>query len=241
MSFHPKKCTTIRVTRTKWPLNTKYQLHGLTLEEVQGVKYLGIRISSDLSWREHVRQTTAKATKSLVFLRRNLHSCPQNVRAQAYTTLIRPVLEYASTVWDPHEIQLIQQIEQVQRQATRFATGSYYSRDPGCVTNMLNKLQWEPLQHRRAKSIVIMLYKMIHQEVEIPIQHLLVTNTRVTPGAQANNIRQISTRVDVYKFSFVPSTITAWNRLPSETRAAPSVDSFRQAIQNLEPANLAGY
>ena len=111
------------------------------------------------------------------------------MRAQAYTTLIRPVLEYASTVWDPHQIQLIQQIEQVQRQAACFATGDYYSRDPGCVTNMLNKLQWEPLQHRRAKSKVIMLYKTFHQEVEIPIQHLLVTNTRVTRGTQANNIK----------------------------------------------------
>ena len=86
-----------------------------------------------------------------------------------------------------------------------------------------------------------MLYKIIHREVEIPIQNLLVTNTKVTHGTQANNIRQISTRVDVYKFSFVSSAITAWNRLPSEVRAAPSVDSFRQAIQNLEPVNLAGY
>ena len=119
--------------------------------------------------------------------------------------------------------------------------GDYYSRDPGCVTNMLNKLQWEPLQHRRGKSKVIMLYKIIHREVEIPIHHLLVTNSRVTRGTQANNIRQISTRVDVYKFSFLPSTITAWNGLPSEARAAPSVDSFRQAIQNLGPAIITRY
>ena len=239
--FTPRNAPPFGVTRKKWPLNTKYQLHGHTLEVVEGSKYLGIHISSDLSWREHIRQTTAKATKSLGFLRRNLHSCPQNVRAQVYTTLIRPVIEYASTVWDPHQIELIQQIQQVQHQAARFATGNYYSMDPGCVTNMLNKLQWEPLQHRREKSKVIMLYKIIHQEVEIPIQDLLVTNTRVTRGTQANNIRKISTRVDVYKFSFVPSTVTAWNRLPSEARAASSVDSFRQAIQKLEPVNLAGY
>ena len=125
----------------KLSLNNKYQLDGHTLEVVEGGKYLGIHISSDLSWREHVRQTTAKATN----LRRNLQSFQQNARAQAYTTLIRPVLEYASTVLDPHQIQLIQQIEQVQSQAARFATGNYYSRDPGCFTNMLNKLQWEPL------------------------------------------------------------------------------------------------
>ena len=171
MSLHPQKCTTIRVTSKKRSLNTNYQLHGHTLEVVEGGKYLGIHISSDLSWREHVRQTTAKATKSLGFLRRNLHSCPQNVRAQAYITLIRPVLEYASTVWDPNQIQLIQQIELVQRQAARFATGNYYSRDPGCVTNMLNKLQWEPLQHRRAKSKVIMLYKIIHHKHQSHSRH----------------------------------------------------------------------
>ena len=93
------------------------------------------------------------------------------------------------------------------KEPARFATGNYYSRNPGCVTNMVNKLQGEHLQHRRSKSKVIMLYKIIHQEVEIPIQHLLVTNTRVTRGTQANNIRQISTRVNVYKFSFVSSTI----------------------------------
>ena len=87
ISFHPQKCTTIRVTRKKRPLKleTSYQLHGHTLEVVDGGKYLGIHISNDLSSREHIRQTTAKATRYLGFLRRNLHSCPQNVRAQAYT------------------------------------------------------------------------------------------------------------------------------------------------------------
>ena len=79
MSFHPEKCTTIRITRKKRPFETKYHLHGHTLEVVEGGKYLGVHISNDLSWREHIRQTTAKATRSLGFLRRNLHSCPQNV------------------------------------------------------------------------------------------------------------------------------------------------------------------
>ena len=32
----------------KWPLNTKYQLHGHTLEVVEWGKYLGIHISSDI-------------------------------------------------------------------------------------------------------------------------------------------------------------------------------------------------
>ena len=185
MSFHPQKYTTIRVTRKKRPLETSYQLRGNTLEVVDGGKYLGIHISNDLSWREHIRQTTTKATRSLGFLGHNLHSYPQNVRAQAYTTLVRPVLKYASKVWDPHQIQQIQRLEQVQRQTARFATGNYYSREPGCVTNILKDLQWEPLRHRRVKGKIVMLYKIIHYEVEIPIHGLMVTNTRVTHGTQA--------------------------------------------------------
>ena len=85
-----------------------------------------------------------------------------------------------------------------------------------------------------------MLYKSIHYEVEIPIHSLLVTNTRVTRGTQANNIRQISTRLDVYKFSFLPST-TRCGSLPVTVRAAPSVDSFQQAIQTLDPAVYIKY
>ena len=42
-------------------------------------------------------------------------------------------------------------------------------------------------------------------------------------------------------FRFVICSDLSSRPVPSEARAAPSVDSFRQAIQNLEPVNLAAY
>ena len=143
MMFHPEKCTTIHISKKRMPVQTGYQLHGHTLESVPGGKYLGVHISKDLSWNSHIQQTTAKATRSVGFLRRNLRGCPSDVKAQAYTTLVRPVLEYASSVWDPYTIQQINALERVQRQAARFVTGDYFSRDPGCVTNMLHQLAWD--------------------------------------------------------------------------------------------------
>ena len=98
MAFHPQKCTTIHISKKRKPTICDYHLHGHTLESVPGGKYLGLYISKDLSWREHINQTTAKASRSVGFLRRNLRSCPQEVKSQAYTTLVRPVLEYASAV-----------------------------------------------------------------------------------------------------------------------------------------------
>ena len=39
--------------------------------------------------------------------------------------MARPILEYASTVWDPHTNVNINKLESVQRHAARFCLGDY--------------------------------------------------------------------------------------------------------------------
>ena len=119
MMFHPEKCTTIHISKKRMPVRTGYQFLGHTLESVPGGKYLGVHISKDLFWSSHIQQTTAKVSRSVGFLRRNLRGFPNDVQAQAYTTLVRPVLENVSSVLDPYTIQQINALERVQRQAAR--------------------------------------------------------------------------------------------------------------------------
>lgn len=114
--------------------------------------------------------------------------------------------------------------------SSKVYTGDYSSRDPGSVSIMLYQLGSEPLEHQRAWNRVIMFYKIYHHIVEVPVHHLLhITNSR-THGSMANKISQISTRVDVYKYSFIPATITTRNNIPATLRNLPSVDNFRHAI-----------
>ncbi|KAK3090534.1 hypothetical protein FSP39_012539, partial [Pinctada imbricata] len=56
--------------------------------------------------------------------------------------------------------------------------------------------------------------------------------------AVANNIRHISTRVDVYKYSFLPRTIITWNSIPPDIRNQPSIDSFRHALLTISMPGL---
>ena len=63
--------------------------------------------------------------RRLGFLRRNLSSCPQDVKEMAYKGLVRPILECASLVWDPHGIAVQEELEKVQNCAARFVTGNY--------------------------------------------------------------------------------------------------------------------
>ena len=55
-----------------------------------------------------------KATKVLNLIKRTLHNCTKEVKESAYLTLVRPILEYAAIVWDPHQKYLIDNIEKIQ-------------------------------------------------------------------------------------------------------------------------------
>jgi hypothetical protein len=102
MSFHPAKCTTVHMTRRRITLPYGYTLHGQTLQEETQAKYLGVTLTSDLKWSTHIANITNKANKTLGFVRRNIKTNNKAAKQAAYKALVRPVLEYASPVWDPH-------------------------------------------------------------------------------------------------------------------------------------------
>ena len=81
-----------------------------------------------------------KANRTLGFLRRNLFSCPQDVKEAAYKGLVRPVLEYGSSVWDPHTKCLQEELEKVQNRAARFVTRNY-TFEEGSMTGILEQLR----------------------------------------------------------------------------------------------------
>ena len=100
----------------KKPIKTDYVLHGQVLEFVTCAKYLGVHISSDISWNSLILdRITGNANRTIGFISRNIKTKMSRVRETAYNTLVRPQLEYVSAVWDPHTGRRIKQIERIQR------------------------------------------------------------------------------------------------------------------------------
>ena len=67
-----------------------YTLHQQRLEQVQSAKYLGLTITDDLDWGQHISEISAKATKTMGFLWRNLAFAPRHTKEVAYKTLVCP-------------------------------------------------------------------------------------------------------------------------------------------------------
>ena len=113
MRFNATKCNIMRISRSRNPLTRMYSLCNHVLSEVDTAKYLGINLSSELSWFPHVSSVVSKANSTLGFLRRNLRKCPSKLKETAYLSLVRSTLEYATTIWDPYYVRDIDSLEQV--------------------------------------------------------------------------------------------------------------------------------
>lgn len=174
MKFHPEKCTVLHISTNRRNVrNSSYTLHDHVLEEVESGKYLGVTLTSDLSWRTHVEATAAKASKTLGFLR---------VRDATYTGMVRPTLDYASSSWDPYLAEDINKLEQVQRRAARFVHNNYHDRQPGCVSKMVQDLNWEPPSNRRRANRLTMLYKIQRGLVDMDATDVIRPNDKRTRG-----------------------------------------------------------
>lgn len=229
MSFHPSKCTVIRIpSQRKKLIQTSYTLHGHTLEVEESSKYLGINISEDLTWDRHIYQVAGKANRTLGFLRRNFRDCTIPVKKATYTAMVRPAMEYSSAVWDPVSQKHIQLLELVQRRAARYVFNNYTDRTPGCVTQMVKDLHWETLEERRRSGRLCMLYRITNNLVDIEPSIYLQASDNRTRG-QARFFQQ---RIEypAYRNSFFPHTAREWNSLPSSVTEATSLEGFRQLL-----------
>ena len=193
-------------------------------------KYLGVTINDKMLWNSHIDATAMKANNSLAFLRRNIATCPIPVKAQAYKTLVRPILEYAAAAWDPHTDTNIRRLESVQRRAARFVHGDY--KTTSSTSEMIAKLSWPSLQQRRQDARLVMLYRIGHNLVDIPAAMFLHRTAPLTRGHSARYMLPFC-RTDVYRHSFFPSGIRMWNQLPDHVANAQSLDNFKTGLATL--------
>ena len=66
-----------------------------------------------MQWSPHINNLAVKASKVLNFIKCNLSNCSSETKASAYLSLVHPIIEYASFVWDPREDVNIQALEKV--------------------------------------------------------------------------------------------------------------------------------
>ena len=225
MHFHPQKCQTMHITNKRNIIQSTYTIHNHNLETADPAKYLGIHINNTLNWNTHINKTAQRANTTSAFFHRNIRTCPRKTKHLAYTTLVRPILEYASIIWDPQTANNIHKLEMVQRRSARHIMHNYTRH--ASVTTMLHHLNLPTLQQRRQHSKSIMLYRIRHQLANIPTATYIIPSTRHTQHYILHYARTL-----VFQTSFFPSTIKIGNNLQPVITNSTTIPQLRKALQS---------
>lgn len=229
MELNINKCKVMRVSRSVCSQFT-YYLNDIPLESTNSYKYLGVHITSNLSWAMHVEQIINKANRTLGYLRRNFSKAPSSLKLALYKTLIRPKLEYASSIWDPSHINLITSLELVQNNSTRFILSNYNR--TASISAMKNNLSLPTLSLRRKVSRLSTFHKLYHHPIlrdELILQPQYFSN-RVD---HRHKVGIITYRTNTAAQSFLPRSSREWNHLPPEIVAINDNHLFRDTVANI--------
>ena len=227
MEFNVKKCHVLKVTNKKSPINYQYYLHNERLSEVDSAKYLGLHLTKNLKWDHHISKITSKANKVSSFLLRNLKGCPQSVQVQCFKSMVRPILEYANTVWDPYTQKHIDILERVQKRAARRIVGDF--RRSTSATNLTACIGLEPLQQRRKITKLVTFFKVVNNKVGLPLPKEITPAQRRTRG-HSRKLIVPPAKKDAHLHSFFPSAVRVWNVLHEDAVEVVTVEDFKEKL-----------
>ncbi|KAH0822734.1 hypothetical protein GEV33_000056 [Tenebrio molitor] len=120
-AFLSERTFCVRVGNTN-PKHT-YHINGKELASFDNYRDLGVTVSFDLSWSNHILKITKRANSMLFLLNKVFCKSSPAIFAKLYKTYVRPVLEFANCVWTPVLQRDIQLLESVERRATRVPFG----------------------------------------------------------------------------------------------------------------------
>ena len=139
-------------------------------------------------------------------------------------------MDYATAVWSPYKVKLIQQIEGVQRRATKMLPGMQNLTYP----ERLKVLKLPTLAYRRARIDMIETFKIAKGIYDNDVAPALpyVNNTNVSIVTRGHQYKLFKTRFykDIGKFSFLNRIIQNWNQLPEKVVKAKSTNSFKNRL-----------
>jgi hypothetical protein len=222
MSFNKSKCKVLSITRRKSPFIYPYALgdHQLLSSDVKSD--LGITISSRLLWNVQINKVRSKANKTFGLIRRStMEITDTNARRLLYLQLVRSNFSFATQAWCPQSVKLIEDVEKVQRRATKYILNLGFITVISYKTRLL-QLDILPVSYWHEYLDLVFLYKIINNLTYINERALPIMAGSGTTRSEsnANPIRFVIpyAKTVTFQTSFFTRTCKTWNILNSNLR-----------------------
>ena len=199
----------------------------VTLQTSNTEKDLGVEVDNELKFSKHIETQVSKANKILGQIRRTFQYLDTETMRQLFTSLVRPHLEYANTVWAPRLKKDANLIKCVLRRATKIIPGmknlNYQER--------LEKAKIPSMKYRRERGDMIEVYKYTHGFYDTPPPFTLESGS-VTRGHQLK-IKKTRPNGNLRQNFFSVRIENDWNSLPAELVNTQTINGFKNGLDAL--------
>lgn len=200
-----------------------YSMSGERLSFVESHTDLGVVIERDLKFHSHIRRKVGVAGG----LTSNFLSCTLNRNADfllsIYKAHIRPILDYASPLWNLEYIGDLKLLEKVQRRWTRSVDDlfevPYHDR--------LRRLNLFSYQGRLLRADLIMVWKILHGKCAISPSQLFSPAEYIGTRGHPYKLFLPRSRLDIRTRFFSIRIISTWNSLSQDTVTADTLEKFK--------------
>ena len=226
-----------RQKNVKYEVNLKIFNHHTnsytSLERKSYVKYLGVLIDENLSWKHHILHIASKISTSIGIIARLRHFVPLNTLQHIYRSLIQPYLLYGITAWGRADKIHRSKILCLQKRALRLMFfGDYKAHAvPFFISSSLL-----PLDLLYFKSVAVLMYDVSNNTSPPQISNLFNYQHNIhshnTRSSTRGNFFLEYSRLDKQNMSFSRNGVRVWNNLSNEIRQMPKV-KFKRNIHNM--------
>ena len=160
VTINPTKteCMTFSAKRTKQQHPDLFY-DGKKIHEVFHHIHLGVTLSSNLSWREHILNIYEKASKRLNVLKGIKYQVGRDTLRALYKSLVRSLMEYTDVVWNGCSDTESDLLDSVQYEAGKIVTGAMKGTSR---QRLMCELGWEELKTRRAIHKLTLYFKIVN-------------------------------------------------------------------------------
>ena len=232
LSISYKKCSFVIFDRSqsKFDESLCFHLGGNYIFRKESVKDLGICVDNHLRFSSHINQIVAKAHARACLVHKCFLSKNRDTLAKAFTTYVRPLLEYGTCVWSPHQLEHIRKIESVQRRFTKKLDGL-----DGCsYQTRLKLLGLDSLELRRLHQDLIFTYKTVFGLIDINCSRFFTVSPCSRTRGHAYKLFVNNSNIDVRKYFWCNRVVRVWNGLPAEQQNFSSIIAFKKFLSRTD-------
>ena len=230
MKLNLDKCKVLSITKNMNAIK-KYQYGNSNigiLDHIDVIKDLGVNIDTTIGFKTQIYEKINKAYQMLGIINRNFYELDTKSFLMIYKSMVRSHLEYAAQVWCPFKQGLIEDMEKVQKRATKMIKGlskmSYRER--------LMHINLPTLRYRRLRGDMIEVFKILNGFYDENIAPKLIRNLDGRTRGNSEKLIHRQSNTDIRKFSFCVRVVGAWNSLPNSVIQSTSINNFKNNLDN---------